>query len=273
MKFSIITINYNNKDGLKATIESVVNQSNRDFEYIVIDGGSTDGSLEIIRQYADKIDYWVSEPDKGIYHAMNKGIKQAHGEYLNFMNSGDLFYDSDVLSKICPYLTSDIVEGNLYNLSMGKIPFRNMDIDYTMRFFYSSSLSHQACFIKKNLFQDTKYDENYKIISDWVFFIEVLVFQNRSYLYAPINIVKFEGNGISIALKSLNKDERFDYLNKKFPPRILADYEKYKDKDSPILDLIPLFNKTYRLHKFIYKVVKSILYIHTKISKIKKITL
>ena len=84
-KFSIITINYNNKEGLRKTIESVVGQSFRDFEYIIIDGGSTDGSIEVIKEYAGKVDYWVSEPDKGIYHAMNKGVLQAHGEYLNFM--------------------------------------------------------------------------------------------------------------------------------------------------------------------------------------------
>lgn len=96
-KFSIITINYNNKEGLRKTIESVVGQSFRDFEYIIIDGGSTDGSIEVIKEYAGKVDYWVSEPDKGIYHAMNKGVLQAHGEYLNFMNSGDEFYNNGVL--------------------------------------------------------------------------------------------------------------------------------------------------------------------------------
>lgn len=88
MKYSIITINYNNADGLRRTIESVVNQTYKDIEYIIIDGGSTDGSVDVIKEYGSQIDYWVSEPDKGIYNAMNKGILQAHGEYLNFMNSG-----------------------------------------------------------------------------------------------------------------------------------------------------------------------------------------
>ena len=100
MKLSVITINYNNRDGLRKTIESVVNQTCRDFEYIIIDGGSTDGSVDVIKQYADRIDYWVSEPDKGIYHAMNKGIAVAHGEYLNFMNSGDCFYESTVVENV-----------------------------------------------------------------------------------------------------------------------------------------------------------------------------
>ena len=87
MKLSIITINYNNCDGLRKTIESVIAQTTRDFEYIVIDGGSTDGSVDVIKEYADYIDYWVSEPDKGIYNAMNKGTRAAHGDFLLFLNS------------------------------------------------------------------------------------------------------------------------------------------------------------------------------------------
>ena len=99
-KISIITINYNDKIGLSKTINSVLNQSWQKFEFIVIDGGSNDGGLEVIEQHKDKIDYWVSEPDKGVYNAMNKGIKVAKGEYLIFMNSGDTFYDDNVLEKI-----------------------------------------------------------------------------------------------------------------------------------------------------------------------------
>ena len=88
MKYSIITINYNNRDGLEMTINSVLGQSYQDLEYIIIDGGSTDGSVEVIKKYESRIDYWVSEPDKGVYNAMNKGIGKASGDYLNFMNSG-----------------------------------------------------------------------------------------------------------------------------------------------------------------------------------------
>ena len=97
---SIITINYNNVLGLKRTLESVTGQSYSNFEYIVIDGGSTDGSKEHILKYSDKISYWISEPDRGIYHAMNKGIAKASGEYLLFMNSGDLFYNNFILNEV-----------------------------------------------------------------------------------------------------------------------------------------------------------------------------
>ena len=100
MKYSIITINYNNRDGLEMTINSVLEQTYKDFEYIIIDGGSTDGSLEVIKKHAAQIDYWVSEPDNGIYNAMNKGIRKATGDYLNFMNSGDTYHTSSVLGDI-----------------------------------------------------------------------------------------------------------------------------------------------------------------------------
>ena len=99
MKLSIITINYNNREGLKRTIESVVNQTFTDFEWILIDGGSTDGSKELIEQYSNRFSYWVSEPDNGIYNAMNKGLRAAKGDYLQFLNSGDRLYNAQSLAS------------------------------------------------------------------------------------------------------------------------------------------------------------------------------
>ena len=112
MKFSIITVNYNNKEGLRKTIESVIHQTFRDFEFIVIDGGSTDGSDDVLKEYDAQIDYWVSEPDGGIYQGMNKGIKKATGEYLNFMNSGDCFYASNILGiKFDKFTLDEFLDG------------------------------------------------------------------------------------------------------------------------------------------------------------------
>src|SRR5574344_525947 len=111
MKLSIITINNNDAAGLEKTIKSIINQTFTDYEYIIIDGGSTDESVEVIKKYTEHIDYWVSEPDKGIYNAMNKGINQTEGEYLNFLNSGDTYYDNNVLNKIKDWLNYDIVAG------------------------------------------------------------------------------------------------------------------------------------------------------------------
>jgi len=112
-KLSIITVNLNNAEGLRKTIESVVSQTYTDYEYIIIDGGSTDGCVEIIKQYEDKITYWVSEPDKGIYNAMNKGILKAKGEYCQFLNSGDWLIKESILHDIFSILPiADIIYGN-----------------------------------------------------------------------------------------------------------------------------------------------------------------
>lgn len=153
MTFSIITVNYNNKEGLRKTIESVIHQTYRDFEYIVIDGGSTDGSAEVLKEYDKDIDYWVSEPDKGIYNAMNKGIAQAHGDYLNFMNSGDCFYDKNVLENLSRKgLSSDIIVGRDYHFKESTqqgfatiLPSR-----VSMITFVHNTLPHQSTFFKES---------------------------------------------------------------------------------------------------------------------------
>ena len=101
MKLSIVTVNYNDAAGLERTIKSVLCQTFRDFEFIIIDGGSTDGSVDVIKRYEGRIDYWVSERDGGIYPGMNKGLRQARGEYVNFMNGGDCYHSADVLETSC----------------------------------------------------------------------------------------------------------------------------------------------------------------------------
>lgn len=261
MKYSIITVNYNNRDGLRKTIESVVNQTCRDLEYIVIDGGSTDGSKEVILEYQDKIDYWVSEPDKGIYHAMNKGTKAAHGEYLNFMNSGDCFYDSNVLMNMKEHLLSDIVEGRLLNLSTNSFPFKP-ESEQTMMFFYSSNLDHQATFIRRQLLIDTPYDENLKIVSDWKFFLKKIIFENASFRSIPVNVARYEGMGVSAKELQLQEAERQQVLAELLPPGILCDYKRYAGKESPMLDLIPQFNRTRGLNMLILQMVKTALKVY-----------
>ena len=258
MRYSIITINYNNREGLQKTIESVINQSYKDFEYIVIDGGSTDGSREVIEDFTDYISYWESEPDKGIYSAMNKGIRQATGDYLNFMNSGDCFYDNNVLSTILPHLGADIVTGKSINEDYSARPF-HVSEHPTMVQFYNNTVDHQASFISRNLFRESLYDENYQIVSDWKFYVEKIIFQNCSFSLMPVLVAICQNGGISEVRKDLDAEERKDVLQKMFPPRVLEDFERFKDKESPMLDLIPQFNRTYRLQKVIITMVKAIL--------------
>lgn len=253
MKYSIITINYNNKEGLRKTIESVVNQTCQDFEYIVIDGGSTDGSIDIIRKYADRIDYWVSEPDKGIYNAMNKGILQAHGEYLNFMNSGDCFYDVYVLEAIIPYLDSDIVSGKNYVEGNGIQGYFKDDI--TLIDFFQGTLPHQASFIKHDLFVESLYDEKLKIIADWKFFVEALIFKNCTFHNLDILVCLFNPDGISSNSDELRSQEGLIVFHELFPERILKDYIRLSKVESPLLELIPQFNNTRGFHRLVYNVV------------------
>ena len=114
IKLTIITINFNHAEGLKRTIDSIVNQTFTDYEWIVVDGGSTDGSKELIEQYKDHFAWWCSEPDKGVYNAMNKGITHAMGEYINFMNSGDIFATPTILEEIFSTpRTADILYGRM----------------------------------------------------------------------------------------------------------------------------------------------------------------
>ena len=183
MKYSIITVNYNNRDGLKKTIESVVCQTFRDYEFIVIDGGSTDGSVDVLKEYDDKITYWVSEPDKGIYNGMNKGIAKATGDYLNFMNSGDCFYADDVLQRVADYNSqADFIVGRDYHynerLQRGHASIQPPRT--TMMHFFVATLDHQSSFIRRELLADSPYDESHRLVSDWIFYVEKAVSPNSN---------------------------------------------------------------------------------------------
>ncbi len=227
MKYSIITVNYNNKDGLQRTIESVIHQSFRDFEFIVIDGGSTDGSADVLKAYDDRITYWVSEPDHGIYHAMNKGILKAKGEYLNFMNSGDCFYDKDVLQKVatCGYNDDFIVGKDYhYNIETGQGHVSIQPPRTTMIHFFVATLDHQSSFIKRELFEDSLYDENHRLVSDWIFFIEKIIKEQKHVQFIPNVICRREEGGLSEQQRERNRQEINDYLHQLLPYGVYEDY-------------------------------------------------
>lgn len=160
-KISIITINYNNLEGLKRTIESVVNQTWQEFEYLIIDGGSTDGSVEYIESKSEHVDYWVSEPDKGVYHAMNKGIAKSSGEYLLFLNSGDHFYNKKVLAQNCQEIKdSSIIYFDLQVVEEQKMFIKEYPSVLSFSYFLNDTLPHPATFIKKKLLQKQIYIMN-----------------------------------------------------------------------------------------------------------------
>lgn len=236
IKLSVITINLNNRDGLALTIESVINQTFSEFEYIIIDGGSSDGSTEVIKKYSDRISYWISEPDNGIYNAMNKGVTAAKGEYCNFMNSGDCFHNQNVLKKV-------FQNGQLEDIIIGKaktpqriiLPPSNPTFSY---FYTRKSINHQAAFIKRTLLQKYPYDEiNFKIVSDWKFFYDAIIVENCS--YKPINdfIVRFDDSGIGSQDIEYNNLEQKTFINSVTYPRILEDYQNIQYFDSLLVKI------------------------------------
>lgn len=193
---SIITVAYNAVSTIEETILSVINQTYPNIEYIIIDGGSTDGTIDIINKYEDKITYWISEPDKGIYDAMNKGIDKATGEWINFMNCGDTFYSNTTIDDVFKKanLKSDIIYGNTNLLySVGnyiKSGDKVSDINYM-------PFCHQSSFVKTIFMKEYNFDLQYKICADKNFF-RIMYKTNKSFEYVDIIISNYDANfGIS----------------------------------------------------------------------------
>ena len=197
MTLSIITINKNNVVGLEKTIQSVVCQTSNDFEFIVIDGASDDGSVDIIEKYVDKINYWISEPDTGIYNAMNKGIRKAQGEYCLFLNSGDWLISPETLDNVFREIngkTSDIFYSDRVNCDNTITLYPH---DLTIDFLVRSTISHQNSLIKRSLFfHHGLYNEQLKIASDWEFFLGEFWKYKSSFCYIVTNISFFDIHGI-----------------------------------------------------------------------------
>lgn len=220
-KLSIITICYNEPNAEK-TCENIVNQSWQDFEWIVIDGGSNDETLAIFDKYKSRIDKFVSEPDNGRYDAMNKGIRLASGEYLNFMNAGDSYFYNDVLKDIFADKTYDagVLYGNLYMLCKNSFDnyIQTMPLELTKEFLYIYSLGHPASFIKKTLFDKYGlYDDSLIITGDyekWLVFLE----NGVAFEYIPYIVACFNFDGISSTKESqdLHKNERLKIIEKYF---------------------------------------------------------
>ena len=247
IKLSIITINYNNVNGLKKTIESVVNQSATDFEYIIIDGGSTDGSIDLIKSHENKINFWISEPDKGIYNALNKGIAKANGEYLLFLNGDDCLLHDDILNENMHHLESkDLVYFDIiYNDKN-----LNKRITYpdtlSFYFFYTNTICHQAIFFKKELFSKYGlYDEQLKIVADWKCIMLAVVKYGATYKHINAVFSVFDNTGISNTNDKKNEHiqlhlkERQAVLAEEFP-LFVGDYEQFQ--------LLKYYFNTYKLN-------------------------
>jgi len=238
MNLSIITINRNNAAGLEKTMKSVFSQNRSDFEYLVIDGASTDDSVSVIKRYAELFGNrlkWISEQDKGIYDAMNKGVKMASGTYLEFLNSGDSLVAEDVVGKMYDFLNSEGNPSILYGNMLKDMPggsilrdkcFAGQNISFLG--FYIGTLNHSPAYIRKDLFNRYGlYDDSLRIVSDWKWYLQAIILGNEKPVYVDVDVTLFDMNGISETNKELEKAERETVLHELITPAILADYDKW----------------------------------------------
>ena len=257
---SVITVNFNNNQGLIKTLESLKRQTFSNYEHIIIDANSTDGSKDTILSWANEagthLTNWVSEPDKGIYDGMNKGIKLAQGEYLYFLNSGDLLKD-DILNQI-PFDGTQYIYGDieLIHPIKGSFIWKYSDVFDTC--FLANEcgwISQQACFIHRSLFVNHKYDTNYKIISDWIHAVRCILFEGATYKHLPIVVATFDGGGES-SNEEITWKERNKWIKENLPAsffKAFLELEKYKSFE--FAKLLPMLGKTKKFHKRVGKLV------------------
>lgn len=267
MKLSIITVNYNNRQGLQRTIDSVICQTWKDFEWIVIDGGSNDGSKELIKQNEHYFAFWCSEPDRGVYNAMNKGVTHANGEYVNFLNSGDTFYDESVLQKINDlHFDADIISGQAVRMDNQKPLFKFNDSLFLQ--LYVTTISHQGAFIKRSLLNTYPYDESLMIASDWKFWLQTIIWDNVKVKNTDIIVARQDMSGISTCQNSnsiaIDQYEREKVLNEFFPLLLRKELEKYLHiRKSPfILYGDYLYKNSHFLYAIGWRLIKSLVKLH-----------
>ncbi len=231
IKLTIITINYNNRDGLSRTLDSVFAQTYQDFEYIAIDGGSNDGSKALLEKHSGKFSFWVSERDSGIYNAINKGLARATGEYILVLNSGDELHSTTTLATIVDQLSTgeDVIYGDSEDVFVGppkKHKIRRYPAKLTFDFLFGNALRHQAMFIRKDAYASVgQYSEKYKIVSDWHWTLLALARFNKSFKHIDQIVCRYERGGISSSNMELNLSEREKVLREEF----MFLYEDYKE--------------------------------------------
>ena len=241
MKLSIITINYNNAQGLAKTLKSVLTQTYTQFEHVIVDGASTDNAVEIIQQYEKDATargikvVWVSEKDKGIYNAMNKGIKMASGEYIQILNSGDCLAADTVVADMYSALKEKeypkILYGNMTQVdASGKVISKSTETPYSFHNYFVSTLNHDCAYIKRSLFDEDQYglyDENLKIVSDWKWYTEAIGLGMIKPVHVNIDVTIFDAEGISETNLKLRNEERAKVLKEITPPAVWVDFDRH----------------------------------------------
>jgi len=230
MILSIITVNYNNVAGLRKTAESVIAQTFKDFEWIVIDGGSTDGSSEYLEKHSSNLAYWVSEKDKGIYNAMNKGVAKSKGDYLLFLNSGDwLFSDNSLEQCFYKKQNDDILYGEISFCRDGQEYRRShLPEKLGMNFLAWNFIGHSGnCFIKRERLIEFPYDESLKIVSDWKFYLQS-AFAGATFKHIDTCVCCYDLSGLSERERDLSWKERCAVFEECIPPIVKTDAKQNK---------------------------------------------
>ena len=243
MKLSIITINYNNAEGLRKTLASVASQTYPNIEHIIVDGASTDGSVDVIKEYENQLNIthstihllWSSEPDNGIYNAMNRGICKATGDYIQILNSGDLLAAPDVTARMMAALQVkgeevELLYGNMvkYDYTNNRTLGKSTEVEYSLRQYYTSTMNHDCCYIRRDLFETYGlYDESLKIVSDWKWFLQTIGLGKVKPIYVDIDVTIFDASGISETNLALRNQERRQVLAELMPPAVLVDYDAH----------------------------------------------
>lgn len=258
---TIITVNKNNKDGLKKTIQSVLSQSFVNFEYIIVDGASTDGSVEVISRYLEKEQKistnWISEQDGGVYEAMNKGIKMARGIYLLFLNSGDYLIDKNVIGRVfTTEHVADILFARCRVSNKGQVIWTSniMPETITLGTLYWTGIMHQSTFIKRSLITKLgMYDESFKWLADIQFWYTSLILHDATTEAIDIITSDYNTDGIS---STSQKNSQFIY-EREWPSRqpilkhVMPDYAIMK-KDKEIAEKYNWIEN----HKMLQKILK-----------------
>ena len=255
MKISVITVNWKNLDGLRKTIDSIASQTVQPYEFIVIDGGSADGTVELLRASVGVVTDWVSEKDNGIYHAMNKGVSRAHGDWCIFMNSGDCFSSPSVIEcVVASGATADIICGNVL-IQENPVRRKTPPAEVSFDFLFNGTLCHQSALIRTSLLRLHPYDESLRIVSDRKFFLQVLVFDNCSYEAVNIDIADYDVTGFSAQNRDFSEQEWQQVLAESIPQRIRDDYVRFQYGDGhrdDDYDRFYLKLRNYRSGSFIY---------------------
>lgn len=212
--FTVITVVYNCADSIEQTIRSVLSQTCSSMEYIIVDGGSTDGTLEIIDRYKDSVSKFVSKPDRGIYDAMNRGIAMAEGLWINFMNSGDTFTDPSVLTQVKEFIEAgdyDIIYGDIYELFPDGTQHRK-EAEHRPASKHRMFFCHQASFVKTEILREIGFDIRYRMSADLKFFKQCY---NKKYRFGhmPIQVAIFDKKGISSRKRDLGLMENIRVVN------------------------------------------------------------